>query len=260
MSLRRLLHERWRSRVTLLASGCLEAAERERVLLHLETCAECRNEHDQLRALVAAVSMDPVRTAEPGVAAQFLAQRVTARLDTVVCGRSRRWGFAAAGLGIGLLVAGLGLRFAAPLAERERLAAVSPAPAPVVSIDDLALRRLERVMAREQAVRYLAQAEDVLVHLKAHARPCPERHGHVELSEEVSRSRELLARRALLLDLEAEALLPARAVLEDVDNVLREVASLASCSGRGELERLRREMDERRLLMKVRLLSQELMS
>ncbi len=253
MSLRGLLHERWRTRVTLLASGCLEGAERERTLAHLETCAGCRREREEVGALLQAVAQDPARTAEPDVAVQFLLTRVEARLDA--SRRSRPWRRATlgAGLAIGALVAALVPR----LVEGPRQA---PPLAPEVTMDDVALRRLERVMAREQAVRYLAEAEDVLLNIKAHPRPCPREHAHVELAAEVQRSRELLSRRALLVDLEAENLLPARDVLVDVDYVLREVASLQSCSRPDELDRLRREMDERRLLMKVRLLSRELLS
>ncbi|HET7291385.1 MAG TPA: hypothetical protein VFM88_03075 [Vicinamibacteria bacterium] len=254
MSLRGLLHERWRTRVTLLASGCLEGPERERTLAHLEACPTCRREHDEVRALVAAVAQDPARTAEPPVALPFLVTRVEAHLDAVVRSRPWRWGWLAAGIAIGLLAAPIAVR----LVERQRAAEAPPAPA--IAMDEAALRRLERVLAREQAVRYLAEAENVLVNLKAHPRPCPSEHAHVELEEEVLRSRELVARRALLVDLEGDALMPARDVLVDVDNVLREVAALQSCSRRDELERLRREMDERRLLMKVRLLSRELLS
>jgi ElaB/YqjD/DUF883 family membrane-anchored ribosome-binding protein len=253
MSLRAFLHERWSTRVTLLASGCLEGAERERALEHLETCAECRREHDEIRELLAVVARDPARTAEPELAVEFLAGRVQARLDSLVHSRPWRWATLATGFAIGVLVAVLVPR----LIPRPTQSAPAPSE---VAMDDAALRRLERVMAREQAVRYLADAEDVLVNLKAEARPCPREHAHVELDAEVRRSRDLLARRALLLDLDEENLLPARDVLVDVDNVLREVASLRSCSRRVELDRLRREMEERRLLMKVRLLSRELVS
>lgn len=255
MSLRGLLHERWRTRVTLLASGCLEGAERERTLAHLESCADCRREHEEIRALVAAVAQDPARTAEPPVAVQFLVTRVEARLDALLRSRPWRWGWLAAGLAIGLVAAPLAMR----LIEKTR-PAVPPPASTAIAMDDAALRRLERVMAREQAVRYLAEAEDVLVNLKARPRPCSRERAHVELEEEVLRSRELVARRALLVDLDEAALLPARDVLLDVDNVLREVAALESCSRREELDRLRRGMEERRLLMKVRLLSRELLS
>lgn len=253
MSLRSFIHERWRRRVTLLASGCLEGAERERAQAHLEACADCRREHDEVRRLLEAVALDPVRSAEPGLPLEFLVTRVEARLDRVVRAPAWRWAWLAAGIGIGLL--------AAPLASRlvERARSTPPLQASV-SMDDETLRRLARVMAREQAVRYLLEAEDVLLNVKAHARPCPDKHSHVELHAEAERSRELLARRALLLDPEADALVPARDVLLDVDAVLREVASLESCSGREELDRVRRAMEERRLLMKLRLLSRELVS
>ena len=253
MSLRGFLHERWRTRVTLLASGCLEGAERERTLAHLELCADCRREHEEVRELVAGMAQDPARSAEPAVAVQFLVTRVEARLDALVRSRPWRWGWLAAGVAIGLVSASLAMRLIGP-------GVAGPPPAAAIAMDDAALRRLERVMAREQAVRYLAEAEDVLVNLKAQPRPCSRERAHVELEEEVLRSRELVARRALLVDLDEDALLPARDVLADVDNVLREVAALRSCSRREELDRLRRGMEERRLLMKVRLLSRELVS
>lgn len=259
MSLGFFLHERWRTRVTLLASGCLEGAERERAEAHLETCADCRREHAEIRRLVAAVAQDPTRSAEPGVAVEFLITRVEARLDRSVRSPAWRWAWLAAGVGIGLLAAPLASRLVAPVVGPLR-GAPAPAAQAAVSMDGDALHRLERVMAREQAVRYLLEAEDVLLNLKADPRPCPDKHNHVELAAEARRSRELLARRALLLDLEADALQPARDLLLDVDDVLREVASLTSCSGREELDRVRRAMEERRLLMKVRLLSRELVS
>jgi len=258
VSLRSWLHERWRTRVTLLASGCLDGAERERAEAHLEACAACRSEHEELRRLVEAVAQDEARSAEPPLAVEFLVTRVEARLDAMVRSRPWRWGWAAAGLGIAVLVAPLVTRITGRAVESARRE--SAAPAVAVGMDDAALQRLERTLAREQAVRYLAEAGDVLVNLSADPRPCPRKHAHVEVAAEAERSRELLARRALLVDLESDALAPAKDLLLDVDNVLREVASLTSCSGREDLERVRREMEDRRLLMKVRLLSRELLS
>jgi hypothetical protein len=254
MSLGALLHERSRTRTTLLASGCLEGQERARAEAHLAACSECQREHAEVLALVSAVKQDPLREAEPPVALPYLVTRVEARLGGVVRSPAWRWAWLAAGIGIGLLTA--------PLASRmvEKVRGTPPLAQAAVSMDDETLRRLARVLAREQAARYLLEAEDLLLNVKADARPCPEGHSHVELRAEAERSRELLARRALLLDLEADALLPARDVLEDVDHVLRQIASLRSCSRREELDRVRRGMDERRLLMKVRLLSRELVS
>jgi hypothetical protein len=50
----------------------------------------------------------------------------------------------------------------------------------------------------------------------------------------------------------------ARPVLEDVELMLREVASLEACARRGELEAIGRELGRRRLLMKMDLMAREL--
>jgi hypothetical protein len=42
------------------------------------------------------------------------------------------------------------------------------------------------------------------------------------------------------------------------DLILREVADLPSCVKRADVERVRREVDERQLLMRIRLMTREL--
>ena len=122
-------------------------------------------------------------------------------------------------------------------------------------------------MAREQAVRYLADAQDVLVNVAASPRDCereapstlaPATESRVDLVAESRRSRELLARRTLLVEADEAAVVSARPVLEDVEDMLREVASLEACTRPRELLRLREEMEKRQLLMKMRLMQREL--
>ncbi len=127
-----------------------------------------------------------------------------------------------------------------------------------MAMGDDALRRLERNMAREQAVRYLNEAQDVLVNMAAQPRDCDHDKARVDVGDEAQRSQELLTRRALLVEMDQEGLASARPVLEDVERVLREVASLRSCARAGDVERVRRDLEERRLLMKIRLMSREL--
>ncbi len=55
-----------------------------------------------------------------------------------------------------------------------------------------------------------------------------------------------------------EAVASARGVLDDVEMALREVADLPSCVKRSDVERVRREVDERQLLMRIRLMTREL--
>ena len=95
----------------------------------------------------------------------------------------------------------------------------------------------------EQAVRYLSEAQDVLVTRRRHAARLPRDEQRVDLGEEARRSRELLARRALLVDWSDGAeLASARPVLEDVEQMLREVAALESCARPATCEAIHEEI------------------
>ena len=79
------------------------------------------------------------------------------------------------------------------------------------------------------------------------------------MSEERRRSRELLTRRTLLVDFESEEIRSVRPVLEDVERVLRQVATLDPCAKPEELLLIHEELRERRLLMKIDLMTRELL-
>ena len=70
--------------------------------------------------------------------------------------------------------------------------------------------------------------------------------------------REQQARRALLLESGPQAVASARPVLDDVEQALREVASLESCVRRRDVERLRANVERRQLLLRIRLMTREL--
>ena len=80
----------------------------------------------------------------------------------------------------------------------------------------------------------------------------------VDVEQEAQRSRELLARRALLVGASGEDVASARPILRDVEYVLREVASLPSCARERDLQAIQREMSRRNLLMKIDLMTREL--
>jgi hypothetical protein len=128
----------------------------------------------------------------------------------------------------------------------------------VAAVPDDLLRRMEGHVAREQAARYLSEAQDVLVTVASRPRDCDREERRVDVAEEARRSRELLSRRALLVETGRDEIAGARGVLEDVDEVLREVASLPSCARAGELAVIHRAIEQRRLLMKIDLMTQEL--
>jgi len=245
-------HRRARRRLTLLAYEALDAHEREDTLSHVEACPRCARELTGLWDLRARLDLDPLRGAEPPVPVEFLTARVQARIDDVLKRPRPVWG-----RWLVPLAAAAVLVLAALL---PRLLPPSPAPraaeAPEVSAD--ALARLERTVAREQTARYLSDAGDVLVSVAAASEDCDKREGRVEVGEASARSRDLLVRRALLVESDRAEVASAAPVLDDVEHALREVAALPSCVRAVEVQRVREQVEKRQLLMKIRLMTREL--
>jgi hypothetical protein len=256
-------HGRDRRRTSLLALGALPGEERLRAERHLESCAACAADHASLRQAWSALSEDPAREAEPPVPVGALHARVQARLDEAEPRGSAwtaRWGFfaAAAAAAVAAFTFGLAPRVAERGAGGPPERVIAERPPGEVAVSDDAMARLDRTLAREHAARYLNEAEAVLVHVTAAPRLCTRRGHGVEVGEETRRSRELLERRALLVEMDAPALESARGLLEDVEGILREVASLDPCANARELEAIREDIGRRRLLMKIDLMTREL--
>jgi hypothetical protein len=256
-----LEHLRRRRLASLLAAGVLEGREREEALDHVRACPRCRREHDALVAVVAEMERDPLREADPPVPVSVLAARVEREVEQALVpgGRPRWWlvalPAAAAVLAVAVLVPALVSRTrpvpAAPRAE------IPPAEAgPLVTED--ALARIERNLAREHAARYLSEAGDVLVAVAATGVDCDREDERLDVGRAPERSRELLERRALVVRGGGEAVASARGVLDDVELALREVADLPSCVKRADVERLREVVEQRQLLMRIRLMTREL--
>ena len=258
-----ITHPRRRRHVSLLAAGVLEGREREETLAHLESCGRCRADHDALRAVVLAMERDPLREAEPGVPLAFLVARVEREVERslVPAERPRRWLVALPVAAAILAAIALVPRLVSPLrpAPEAARAAIPPAEASPLVTED-ALARIERNLAREHAVRYLNEAGEVLVTVAATGADCDQADERLDVGRAPERSRELLERRALAVGAGAgdEAVASAQGVLDDVELTLREVAQLPSCVKRGDVERVRREVDDRQLLMRIRLMTREL--
>jgi len=235
-------HLRTRRRLALLASGVLEADERERALLHVAGCSRCAAELQGLRAALEQVASDPVRGAEPQLDIDALVRLTQARIDRLSAApepaRPRSvplWAPLAAAAAVAAIA--LAIRLAPPAVDQRRASTpVQPSRAVAaqeVSWPDESLRRLERTVEREQAARYLSEAEAVLVTVAATPQRCDRNRTTVDMAQERRRSRELLARGALLVDFDSEEIRSVRPVLE--------------------------ELRERRLLMKIDLMTRELL-
>jgi hypothetical protein len=260
-----ILHRRWRRQAALLAAGALAGEERARAQAHVRGCAACSALLAELGQVRAVLEADPLAAAPLPISLEALETRVRARLrEPEPAGRvwraaSPRILAPLAACAVAAAVAGVVLRGREPVPSGppaspgvEQAAAMEPAGG-----EEL-LRRMERTMAREQAARYLTDAQDVLVTVAAGPPPCPKTRETIEVGEESRRSRELLARRALLVELGRDEVASAQPVLAEVEQMLREVAALPSCVRRGRLQELGRRMEERRLLMKIDLMTREL--
>lgn len=256
-----LFHGRDRRRTSLLAAEALFGAERAAALRHVESCSSCRAEWQALRETLLLLAADPVRAAEPPLASGALLLRVHARLDAnerAAARGARAWGAAwrcalAASAGAAALLV--------PLRPAGRAPAALAPPAPAVAEIALpadSLRRLERNVARRQTARYLNEAEDVLVNVAAVLPRCARGRAPLDVGFEARRSRQLLARRALMVDLGERHVASAAPVLHDVERVLREVAALEDCVRPGDVEAIHRQLEERRLLMRITLVEREL--
>jgi hypothetical protein len=253
-----LAHLRLRRRVPLLAAGVLEGPEREEVRTHVEVCPRCRRAVAEHAAVVAALTADPVRSAEPPVPASELIHRVERELDR----QPSREPTPAPGWRLALpatAAAILALVLIGPeLAERLRPGPPTPSPDVGDAVPNEVLDRLERHLTREHTARYLSEAQDVLISVEATEADCVRENDSVDVGEAPDRSRELLERRTLLVTGQPEAVASARAVLDDVELALREVAALPSCVRRRDVERLREQIEKRQLHMRIRLMTREL--
>jgi len=259
------LHGRWRRRTTLLALGALDEAEAARTRAHVGTCPACARDLAESGAALALMSQDPLRGAEPPVPLGALLARVRARLDEAPAAGGRAWRplLAGAGLLAGVVLAAVVSRALLPTTLSEPASpaasvAASPSEAGPAADSADAMRRLEHTLERERAAHYLSDAQDVLVTVASAPQRCARRPSAVEVGPEAERSRELLARRRLFVETDAPSTVVARDVLDDVEEVLREVAALDACARPQDLEAIRGEIARRHLLMKIDLVTREL--
>ncbi len=262
-----LFHFRYRQRLALLASSSLGPHEAAEISKHVADCAYCRVELAELSALAAALQADAALDRPLPISSEALRTRVLARLRTPPAEPARRpaWSVAPALSALGLV--GIGL-LAGVLATRSSGPTNAPAPGPArlqasadTAVNDAAFyERLEKTHTRANAARYLAEAQDILIQVRA-AADCPDSpKDSVDVTAEAQTSRTLLKRRAALVSGSRGTLLAAQGVMEEVEGVLQRVAELPKCTRRKDVDAIARTVDQRNLLMKIDLVAQELVA
>ena len=261
------LHFRYRQRLGLLASKSLDPHEAEGVLEHVTACPSCRAELAQLSRVASALQADAALDRPLPISSEALRTRVLARIRTSSLEPVPRqaWSLAPAmaafGLvGIGLLAGVLVTRSSGPTSEPAPAHGPLQASAETAVNDAAFYERLEKSHTRANAARYLAEAQDILVQVRA-AADCPDSpKDSVDVTVEAQTSRTLLMRRAALVSGSRGTLVAAQGVMEEVEGVLQRVAELPKCTRRKDVDAIARTVDQRNLLMKIDLVAQELVA
>ncbi|MBX7186638.1 MAG: hypothetical protein K1Y01_15970 [Vicinamibacteria bacterium] len=260
-----LFHFRYRRRLGLLASSALDLRETEAMSRHVAECASCRTELARLSRVVEAFRADAALDRPLPISSEALRTRVLARIraSSPEPAAPRTWSLAPAMAALG--VAGAFV-LAGVLATRAPAPAPGPGPGPLLASADTALNdaafyeRLEKTHTRANAARYLAEAQDVLIQVRA-AADCPDSpRDSVDVTVEAQTSRSLLKRRAALVSGSRGTLVAAQGVMEEVEGVLQQVAELPKCTRRQDVDAIARTVERRNLLMKIDLVAQELVA
>lgn len=261
------LHFRYRRRLGLLASGVLDTAEAGRLLGHVASCPSCRRELEGLKRTTRALESDAAIDRALPISSEALRTRVLARIHSSPRPSASRPAFvlapalsAAALVGVGLLAGLLAARMTTPVEVPAGNAATGGIEivADTAANDTAFYERLEKTQVRADAARYLADAQDILVQVRA-AADCPDSpQDSVDVTREAQTSRKLLKRRAALVSGSGETLLAARGVLEEVEGLLQQVAELPQCTRRSDVDAIARRVDSKNLLMKIDMVAQEL--
>ena len=264
-----LFHFRYRGRLGLLAANALDPAETARVREHAASCAACGEELRHLGRALSLLDADASVDRPLPISTGALLTRVRARIQSEAreeFSGSRRW-FASVAPALGLVVAGVLVgvvvtRFSPAPEVGTALVPSADTVGRETSLGDVAFyERLEKSHARASAARYLADAQDVLVQVTAAAADCPESpRDSVDVRREAESSRSLLKRRATLVAGSRGALVSAQGVMDEVEGLLQQVADLPQCTRRTEVDAIARLVDRKKLLMKIDLISQELVA
>jgi hypothetical protein len=246
-----LFHRRWERQTSLLAARALTGAEREAAEGHVAACPRCQDALAAAERVLALMASDPVLRAEPPIPVGALAARVRSRIAARGLARAAR-------PALGSALAATAAVVLAVVALRNGGAPRSTPAPETVEVSEVAIRRIERSVSREQAARYLTEAQDVLAALSSQPPKCDRNGTTLDVDEEARRSRDLLVRQALLIETAGDDVASAQPLLEDVERMLHEVAGLEACTRARDLDRLRGAIAERRLLMRIRMLTREL--
>lgn len=264
---------RTRASLPLRYYGALGEADARAVERHLSGCLACSAAWESTRRLLGMVRAESAFPREAEVDWPALARRIATRARGAAAARQAgrlahwplplRWAGAAAAAAIVAAVALALLRPAAPGRGEARLVPAGPGDAgtdaaPGGTTPD-ALRVVQGRLARRRAERDLAAGREVLVNLARPRMACRKSDAAFDIRLEKERSADLLRRMNLyqgtLTGAGDERL---AALLAQLEALLMQVASLRDCASARQLHDLHAEIERRRILLRIDLVTREM--
>ncbi|MDH4197540.1 MAG: zf-HC2 domain-containing protein [Candidatus Aminicenantes bacterium] len=246
-------------------AGEADEETRRRLEEHARGCARCRAELEAVGGVLEMTSAtrEELRAAVESVDWEAMAQGITERafraesVPRVAARPASAWGRVFglrlqpvfAGLALGLVVGSLAMYLAL------RRPSVGRSGSPVFQATPEFLDRVELALARRETLDYLERSQLLLLDFvrdgSAVGRPAFEK----------AAARDLLSRKRYLnSQLETARMSKAKTICDQIEFLFLELARLDEDLPAAELERLRRIVEERQLLLKINLVKNELES
>lgn len=252
--------------------GLVEGADVATLARHLERCAACAREWEEIRTALSSVAADAAFPREREVDWKAFARATVDKARAAERARPRKamrplvWGGWLAAAAALLIVAGLSLRRPAtgPAGPESSSAAsglsAGAAPGGSAAVSDGGARYLQESLARQGAARYLRDSRTLLVDLVHAPVRCRRSDGSLDIALEKERSRELLRRKNLYLDALREPQDTRLAqLMQQLETLLIQVSSLDDCAAAQQIHDLRSEIERRQILMRIDLISREVL-
>jgi hypothetical protein len=226
--------------------GEMPAGDETRAATHLADCAECQANYTKLQRVMAFVDSAPAVDAAPG-----FERMAWARLEPALPAPRRNWfaWFVYAPARLAFTAGVVILIGAAFMAGR-----MTRSTAPAAGAPQSAEKVRERILLVDLG-EHLDRSQMVLVELVS-APPGDDSNGNVDISLEQSRAEQLVsANRLYRQTAAATGDAGMAAVLDELERVLVDIAASPSTVSQEDLESVRRRIDSKELLFKVRVIS-----
>jgi anti-sigma factor RsiW len=222
-------------------------AEEQRANAHLEACGPCRGEYARLQHVLGVIDERAVAVEPP----PSFERTVWARLEPDLRPARRGWAsWLLSPAPLGLAAAVVALVVGAFFAGR----ALSPAPTPSQAATAAVMEQIRERILLSDLGEHLDRSQMALVELVS-----ADADGIVDIASERSRAEQLVADSRLYRQTaEATGDVQLSELLDDIERVLIEVAASPQSGSSRDLADVRRRIESRDLLFKVRVVSSEI--